>query len=66
MKNIVFVTSRGRKIELDNKEDSLIGPYKDQGFLLRGNLQQTLDELEVKAVKVNLEGAKLKWQLVRE
>ena len=66
LKDIVFITSQGRKIKLDNKEDSLIGPYEDQGFLLRGDLPQTLDELDVKAVKVNLDGAKLKWQLVRE
>ncbi len=66
LKDIVFTTSQGRKIKLDNKEDSLIGPYEDQGFLLRGDLPQTLDELDVKAVKVNLDGAKLKWQLVRE
>lgn len=66
LKDILFVTAEGRKIKLDNKEDSLIGPYEDQGFLLRGNLQQTLDELDVKAVKVNLDNAKLKWHLVRE
>ena len=66
LKDILFITSQGRKIKLDNKEDSLIGPYEDQGFLLRGNLQQTLDELDVKEVKVNLDGAKLKWQLARE
>ena len=66
LKDIIFITSEGRKIKLDNKEDSLIGPYEDQGFLLRGNLPQTLDELDVKSVKVNLDGARLKWQLVRE
>ena len=66
LKDIIFVTAEGRKIKPDNREDSLIGPYEDQGFLLRGNLQQTLDELDVKAVKVNLDGAKLKWQLVRK
>ena len=56
----------GRKIKLDNKEDSLIGPYEDQGFLLRGNLPVKLDELEVKSVRVNLDGAKLKWHLETE
>ena len=62
-KDIEFTTAAGRKIKLDNKEDSLIGPYEDQGFLLRGNLQAKLDELEVKGVKVNLGGAKLKWRV---
>ena len=66
LKDIVCVTSRGGKIKLDNKKDSLIVPYEDQNFLLPGNLQQTLDEPEINALKVNPEGAKLKWQLVRE
>lgn len=65
-KDIVFTTLAGRKIKLDNKEDSLIGPYEDQGFLLRGNLPVKLDELDVKDVRVNLDGAKLKWHLETE
>ncbi|MDE2997518.1 MAG: M48 family metalloprotease [Gemmatimonadota bacterium] len=65
-KDVVFTTLAGRKIKLDNKEDSLIGPYEDQGFLLRGNLPVKLDELKAKGVKVNLDGAKLKWHLETE
>ena len=65
-KDIVFTTAAGRKIKLDNKEDSLIGPYEDQGILLRGNLSVKLDELDVKSVRVNLDGAKLKWHLETE
>ncbi len=65
-KDIVFTCVGGRKIKLDNKEDSLIGPYEDQGFLLRGNLPVKLDELEVEGVAVSLPGSKLKWHLVTE
>ncbi len=65
-KDIIFTTAEGKKIKLDNKEDSLIGPYEDQGFLLRGNLPGTLDALNVKDVSVTLPGSGLKWHLVTE
>ncbi len=63
-KDITFVTSDGKKIKLDNKEDSLIGPYEDQGILLRGQISGNLNAIEFKEVKVNLPGSKLKWFLV--
>ena len=62
-KDITFETLDGKKIKLDNKEDSLIGPYEDQGVLLRGEFTGNLDLLEFKEVKVNLPGSKLKWYL---
>ena len=65
-KDIIFTTATGKKIKLDNKEDSLIGPYEDQGFLLRGELPGTLDALEVKNVSVTLPGSGLNWQMVEE
>ncbi len=63
-KDITFETLDGKKIKLDNKEDSLIGPYEDQGVLLRGEFTGNLDLLEFKEVKVNLPGSNLKWYLV--
>ena len=65
-KDIIFTTATGKKIKLDNKEDSLIGPYEDQGFLLRGELPGTLDALEVKKVSVTLPGSGLNWQMIEE
>lgn len=62
-KDIVFTLPTGKKIKLDNKEDSLIGPYEDQGFLLRGDLPGTLDALEVKNVSVTLPGSGLNWRM---
>ncbi|MDE2846891.1 MAG: M48 family metallopeptidase [Gemmatimonadota bacterium] len=62
-KDITFETFEGNKIKLDNKEDSLVGPYEDQGVLLRGDLLGDLDTLDFKNVKVNLPGSKLKWYL---
>ena len=64
-KDITFETLDGKKIKLDNKEDSLIGPYEDQGVLLRGELSGNLDSLDFKEVKVNLPGSKLKWYLAQ-
>ena len=62
-KDIIFTMTTGKKIKLDNKEDSLIGPYEDQGFLLRGDLPGTLDALEVKNVSVTLPGSGLNWRM---
>ncbi len=41
------------------------GTIEDQGFLLRGNLTETLDALNVKDVSVTLPGSGLKWHWVR-
>lgn len=62
-KDITFVTLDGEKIKLDNKEDSLIGPYEDQGVMLRGQLRGNLNSIQFKEVKVSLPGSKLKWYL---
>ena len=66
LKDVVFITAEGKKIKLDNKEDSLVGPYEDQGILLRGNLAESLDKLDVERVQVTLPGSKLTWQLASE
>ena len=66
LKDMVFFTANGGKFKLDNKEDSLIGPYENQGFLLRGNLPASLDRLDVIGVRVTLPGSKLKWRLAEE
>ena len=34
-----FTTAEGEKIKLDDKEDSLISPYEDQGFMLEQYMQ---------------------------
>ena len=65
-KDFVSITADGKKIKLDNKEDSLVSPYEDQGFLLRGDLPESLDNLDVEPVQATLPGPKLTWQLSRE
>ena len=62
-KDITFETIDGKKIKLDNKEDSFIGPYEDQGVLLRGDLPVNLNAMDFKRVKVSLPGSKLNWHL---
>lgn len=65
-KDIIIQTTTGQKIKLDNKEDSLIGPYEDQGFLLRGDFSGALSDLPVKEVSVTLPGSGLDWHWIKE
>jgi Zn-dependent protease with chaperone function len=62
-KDIKLETVGGKKIKLDNKEDSLIGPYEDQGFLLRGKLDEPLDQIKISKVSVTLPKSGLKWRV---
>ena len=45
-RDLTLITKAGKKLKLDNKEDSLIGPYEEEGFLLRGDVGESIDELE--------------------
>ena len=60
-KDLTITTTDGKIIKLDNKEDSLVAPYEEEGFLLRANfplLNKVLD-----TVSVNLEGTNFKWEV---
>ena len=63
LKEIELVTSDGRRIKLDNKEDSLFGPYEEEGFLLRGKEVESLETLTIVSAKVNLGKLKLTWDV---
>ena len=59
--DLTITTTDGKIIKLDNKEDSLVAPYEEEGFLLRANsplLNKVLD-----TVSVNLEGTDFKWEV---
>jgi len=62
-KDITLMTSDGRRIKLDNKEDSLIGPYEDQGIFLRGEVPENLDELVLASVDVNIPQTDYRWSI---
>ena len=63
-KDVSIELAGGEKLKLDNKEDSLVGPYEDEGFLLRGDIDYNLDECEISKIKVNLLGLNLDWQII--
>jgi Zn-dependent protease with chaperone function len=62
-KDITLTAADGTKIKLDNKEDSLVGPYEDEGFMLRGDVAQFLDQLQFNEVKVNIPQTRYKWSV---
>ena len=58
---ITITRTDGMISKLENRADSLVGPYEEEGFLLRGNLG--LSNKEIKKITVILEGTDYNWAI---